>query len=155
MEDMQTTTMTTTARSAFRLPLSFRRTTTSTPAAEWRTMATDAQRLTSQLPILRDGWGPSNLHRYADAALALEAAVWEAARRHEADVTTACTGVEVADRLSRAAAIVPPARDAVSTLSALLDAGANGEIDDLTIETDAVRAADRLIGYLELRARMG
>jgi hypothetical protein len=118
-------------------------------------MATEAQRLTSQLPILRNGWGPSTLHRYAEAALALDAAVWETARRQEADVTTACTVAEVAERLSRAGAIVPPARDAVSTLSALLDAGANGEIDDLTVEPDAVRAADRLIGYLELRARMG
>lgn len=155
MGDMQTTTATPTTRSPFRLALPFRHTIDLTPAAEWRARATEAQRLTTQLPILRDGWGPSPVRRYAETALALDAAVWETARRHQVDVTTACTVADVADRLSRAGAIVPPARDAAAILSALLQAGAEGAIDDLTIEADAVRAATRLIGYLELRARMG
>ena len=103
-------------------------------------------RLTRDLPHLRTPL-PLDL---ADAGIRLDAAMWEVARRHEIDVCTTCSVLSVADKLAAKGWSTGPARDALRALVMLRGSG--------TATTDtptAILAAARLIGYLELRSRLG
>ena len=103
-------------------------------------------RLTRDLPHLRT---PLSLD-LADAGIRLDAAVWEVARRHNVDVCTTCSVLDVADKLASDGWSTGPARDALRALVMLRGSGA------ATTDTPtAVLAAARLIGYLELRSRLG
>jgi hypothetical protein len=103
-------------------------------------------RLTRDLPHLRTAL-PLDL---ADAGIRLDAAVWELARRHDVDVCPTCSVLDVADKLASDGWSTGPARDALRALVMLRGSG--------TATTDtptAILAAARLIGYLELRSRLG
>lgn len=102
--------------------------------------------LTQDLPHLRTDL-PTDL---ADAGIRLDAAVWEVARRHHVDVCTSCSVLDVADALAADGWSTGPARDALRALVMLRGSGAN-----TTDTPTAVLAAARLIGYLELRSRLG
>lgn len=87
-----------------------------------------AETLVSQLPILvRGGWTPAVPLDPDEALLRLQAAMWEVAAR----------GVP----------IVPPATEAARLLTRLLTRP--------TVGLTELRAAARLVAYLELRARFG
>lgn len=103
-------------------------------------------RLTRELPHLRTPL-PLDL---ADAGIRLDAAVWEAARRHNVDVCTTCSVLDVADKLAANGWSTGPARDALRALVMLRGSGTN-----TTDTPTAILAAARLIGYLELRSRLG
>lgn len=103
-------------------------------------------RLTRELPHLR---APLPLD-LADAGIRLDAAVWEVARRHQVDVCTTCSVLDVADELAANGWSTGPARDALRALVMLRGAGVPA-----TDAPAAILAAARLIGYLELRSRLG
>ena len=87
-----------------------------------------AETLVSQLPILvRGGWTPAVSFDPDEALLRLQAAMWEVA--------------------ARGVAIVPPATEAARLLTGLLTRP--------TVGSAVLRAAARLVAYLELRARFG
>lgn len=118
------------------------------PTAAGEARALDrARRLVSQLPVMvRGGWSPAVSLTAADAALRLEAAVWELACRRDVPVAPRSTAADVARALASRGALAPPAAEAVVLVERLL---ADGE------ELEATRVAARLTGYLELRARFG
>ncbi|MDQ3756809.1 MAG: DUF2267 domain-containing protein [Actinomycetota bacterium] len=110
----------------------------------------DARRLVAQLPMLvRGGYVPPTPLGAADAALRLEAAVWELAGRRDVPVLPGSTAAEVARALAVHGSVVPPAMEAVALLERLL---AQGHPAD---ELELCRVAARLTAYLELRARFG
>lgn len=110
----------------------------------------DARRLVAQLPVLvRGGWSPSVPLGAADAALRLEAAVWELAARRDVRVEPGSTAAEVARALAVRGALAPPAAEAVALVEQLLRA------DHPVDEPDRWRLAARLTAYVELRARFG
>lgn len=118
-------------------------------ADTWRSPA-EVGRLVAQLPILvRGGWSPPVPLGPTDAALRLQAAVWELAARRRVLVGATATAVEVTAKLRACGAIVPPAADAVALLEPLLVEGSPA--DDLEVS----RVVARLIAYVELRARFG
>lgn len=87
-----------------------------------------AETLVSQLPMLvRGGWTPAVPLDPDEALLRLQAAMWEVA--------------------ARGAPITPPATEAARLLTPLLARS--------TWNLAALRAAARLVAYLELRARFG
>ncbi len=84
-----------------------------------------------------------------DAALRLEAAVWELACRRDVPVDPGATGAQVARALAADGALAPPAAEAVALVTQLL-AG-----DHLADDLELCRVAARLTAYVELRARFG
>lgn len=102
--------------------------------------------LTRDLPHLRTPV-PADL---ADANIRLDAAVWQVARRHHVDVCPSCSVLDVADRLTASGWSTGPARDALRALVMLRGSGTQ-----TTDTPTALLAAARLVGYLELRARLG
>lgn len=122
---------------------------------DWRGAVTTASRYASQLPQLVTGWAPAQPVGYEEGLLRLEAALWELAARQNVEVGTLCRIEDVADRLVVTAGLVPPARDAIRVLAPLLRRGADGLVEDVTIEVDALRTAARVVSYVELRARLG
>lgn len=110
----------------------------------------EVRRLVAQLPILvRGGWSPSLPLGSTEAALRLQAAVWELAARRQVPVGATATAVDVVRTLRSCGALVPPAADAVTLLEPLL---ADGSTVD---EVEVGRVAARLIAYIELRAGFG
>lgn len=109
-----------------------------------------ARRLVTQLPVLvRGGWSPSVSLGSADAALRLEAAVWELAARRDVLVEPGSTAADVARALAAHGALTPPAAEAVALVERLLLE------DHPTDELDRCRLAARLTAYVDLRARFG
>jgi hypothetical protein len=102
--------------------------------------------LTANLPHLRTHL-PADL---VDAAIRLEAAVWEVAQRHDVEVCPTCSVLDVADALAGNGWSTGPARDALRAL--VMIRGARRATTDTPV---ALLAAARLIGYLELRSRLG
>jgi hypothetical protein len=110
----------------------------------------EARKLVAQLPVLvRGGWSPPVSLDRTDAALRLQAAVWELASRRQVLVAGHSTTADVARRLRATGALVPPAAEAVAMLERLLAA------DDVGDELEMCRVVARLTAYVELRARFG
>jgi hypothetical protein len=107
-------------------------------------------RLVAQLPVLvRGGWTPAMPLSTTDAALRLEAAVWELASRREVPVVPGSTAADVARALAARGALAPPAAEAVVLVEELL---ADDRVED---HLELWRVAARLTAYVELRARFG
>jgi hypothetical protein len=106
--------------------------------------------LTAHLPQLVRGWSVPIPVGLADAALWLDAAMWDAARRFDVDLCATCTVFDVVDGLSRRGWSSGPARDALRAFVMLRWAP-----QTMAAELAACRAAGRLLAYLELRTRFG
>ena len=110
----------------------------------------DARRLVTQLPVLvRGGWTPPVPLGTADAALRLDAAVWELACRRDVPVAPGSTAADVARALAAHGALAPPAAEAVALVERLL------LDDDPCDDVERCRTAAWLTAYVELRARFG
>ncbi|HEX2040755.1 MAG TPA: hypothetical protein VHF47_13610 [Acidimicrobiales bacterium] len=109
-----------------------------------------ARKLVAQLPVLvRGGWAPAVSLTTADAALRLEAAVWELAYRRDVTVEPGSTATQVARALAARGALAPPAAEAVVLVERVL--ADDGVVDHVEL----CRVAARLTAYVELRARFG
>lgn len=110
-----------------------------------------------QLPVLRQGRATRRLPAtWEGVHLRLQAALWEVAARADIPVTPGSSVDAVARLLVGYGAIIPPAGDGVRALAAITGAGCSGRAPrgDLTVDEGA-RLAERLSGYLALRARFG
>lgn len=108
----------------------------------------EVNRATWQLPVLLAGrWSPAVPLGNADAALRLQAALWELAARLHIAVGPDDDAAEVARRLAEQGLLADGAARAVATLTQAL------AVDGYDVE--ACRLAARLIAHLELRARFG
>ena len=115
------------------------------------------RREASQLPVLR-GPRPARTvpETWEGVCLRLEAALWEVAARADVAVRAGASIDEVARLLVGHGAIIPPAGDAVRTLAAVVGSGCEGEASDPAADmAEASALAERLAGYLALRARFG
>lgn len=106
--------------------------------------------LTAQLPQLVTGWSAPVPIGLADAALRLDAAVWNLARRFDVDMCATCSVFDVVDGLSRHGWSNGAARDALRAFVMLR--WAPGTVES---ELTACGAAGRLLAYFELRTRFG
>ncbi|HVF76266.1 MAG TPA: hypothetical protein VM938_14610 [Acidimicrobiales bacterium] len=105
-------------------------------------------RQTWQLPVLLSGrWSTAMSLGNADAAIRLQAALWELAASKHVPVGPQATVAEVATSLAERGALAPAAASAAAVLA---DALADDGFDET-----ASRLVGRLIGHLELRARYG
>lgn len=105
-------------------------------------------RQTWQLPVLLSGrWSTATPLGNADAAIRLQAALWELAASKNVPVGPHATVAEVPTVLQERGALAPAAAQAAV---ALADALAADGLDET-----ACRLAGRLIAHLELRARYG
>lgn len=124
-----------------------------TPAAPVRSAAAavamaEVSRLTWQLPVVVSRrWSTPLPLGKADAALRLQAALWELAARRHVRVGPGATTGDVARLLAEHRALTPGAARAAAILDDLL-------ADD-GYDVDVWRLTGRLIGHLELRARFG
>lgn len=107
-------------------------------------------RLTAGLPHLHAPAPRAPTDTLADGVIRTEAALWEVARRHHVDICPRCSVLDVADALAAKGWTTGSARDA---LRAVVMLSAATRVD--SSDRRAAAAVDRLIGYLELRARMG
>lgn len=106
------------------------------------------ERLVWQLPVLIAGrWTPGTPLGNADAALRLQAALWELAARRHIAVGPDATVAEVASLLASRRAVAPAAAKAATMLASAL------AVDGF--DRAACRLAGRLVAHLELRARYG
>lgn len=117
-----------------------------------------ARREAWQLPILR----PSRTVRrlpltWEGVGLRLQAALWEVAARSDIPVAPGTSIDELARLLVGYGAIIPPAGDAVRALAGMVEGGCGGEPSASTGAdvAGAARLAERLAGYLALRAHFG
>lgn len=110
-----------------------------------------ARREALQLPVLRQG-RPSHkaLPSWDGVALRLQCALWEVAASADVPVRPGASIDAVARLLVGHGAVIPPAGDAVRVLASLADAAPAG-VD----VAEAASVAERLAGYLALRARFG
>jgi hypothetical protein len=113
-----------------------------------------ARRFTYQLPL---GSAPRPFEgrvrgTFGGAATDIEQALWGVALAKGVVVDVDERPMVLACRLMRVHAIVPPAVDAVQALLPILEAGAAGNLVDLSVETAAAKLAERLVGYLDSRA---
>lgn len=108
----------------------------------------EVTRATWQLPVLLAGrWSPAVPLGNADAALRLQAALWELAARKQVAVGPDDDAAEVASRLGEQGSLAPGAARAIGIVAGAL--AADG------YDVEACRLAARLIAHLELRARFG
>ena len=116
-----------------------------------------ARREALQLPVLRQGRTPRRLpETWEGVELRLQAALWEVAARADIPVTPGASIDAVARRLVGHGAIIPPAGVAVRALAALTRAGCEGGDAIASVSAaEVARLAERLAGYLALRARFG
>lgn len=130
------------------------------PARRWndlpRALAT-VRTEALQLPVLRQGRSSRRLpETWEGVALRLQAALWEVAARADIAVRPGASIDEVARLLVGHGAIIPPAGDAVRALAVLVAAGCDAGSDATgTTPAEGARLAERLAGYLALRARFG
>jgi hypothetical protein len=113
-----------------------------------------ARRFTYQLPL---GSAPLPLAgrvrgSFASAARDIEHALWGVALAKGVAVDVDERPMVLACRLLRLRAISPPAVDAVGALFPILEAGAAGNLVDLSVEPAAAKLTERLVGYLDSRA---
>ena len=110
-----------------------------------------------QLPVLREGRASHRLPRtWEGVGLRLQAALWEVAARSDIPVTPGTSIGELARLLVGYGAIIPPAGDAIRALAGVVDDGCRGDtLPPAPTVAEAARVADRLAGYLALRARFG
>ena len=111
----------------------------------------------SSLPVLRRSRPVRRLpETWQGVALRLQAALWEVAARSDIRVTAGASIDEVARLLVGHGAVIPPAGDAVRALAVILEAGCAGEPAYPAVGVaEAARLAERLSGYLALRAHFG
>lgn len=115
-----------------------------------------ARREAWQLPVLRQGRPAGRLpETWEGVALRLQAALWEVAARADIPVRPGASIHAVARLLVGYGAIIPPAGDAVRALAAVAEAGCAGRVGATTGIEETARLAERLAGYLALRARFG
>ncbi|HEX9968778.1 MAG TPA: hypothetical protein VGB03_01465 [Acidimicrobiales bacterium] len=108
----------------------------------------DVRRLTWQLPVVVAGrWSTAVPLGNADAALRLQAAMWELASTRHLPLGPHATTPDVAALLAEQGALAPGAARAAAILAGVL------ATDGYDVE--ACRLAARLIAHLELRARFG
>lgn len=108
----------------------------------------ELKRATWQLPVLIAGrWSPAVPVGNADAALRLQAALWELAAHFQVAVGPDDDAAEVARRLAEQGLLAGGAARAVAMLTDVL--GVDG------YDVEACRLTARLIAHLELRARYG
>lgn len=109
---------------------------------------TEVNRLTWQLPVVVSGkWSTAVPLGNADAAMRLQAALWELAARRDLPLGPTATTSDVAALLAEEGALAPGAARAAAILA--------GVLADDGYDVDACRMAARLIAHLELRARFG
>ena len=116
-----------------------------------------ARREADGLPVLRQGQASRRLLRtWEGVDLVLREALWEVAARSGVPVAPGVPIASLARLLVGYGALVPPAGDAVRVVAAAVDAGRAGRLPAAgpTVEEGA-RVAERLAGYLRLRARFG
>ena len=115
------------------------------------------RREASSLPVLRQSRPVRRLpETWQGVALRLQAALWEVAARSDIRVTAGASIDEVARLLVGHGAIIPPAGDAVRALAVIVEAGCAGEPAYPAVGVaEAARLAERLSGYLALRAHFG
>lgn len=108
----------------------------------------EVSRATWQLPVLLAGrWSPAVPLGNADAALRLQAALWELAARKHVAVGPSDDAADLARRLGDQGSLAPGAARAIGIVANVL------AVDGFDVE--ACRLAARLIAHLELRARFG
>ena len=130
------------------------------PAVRWDDPATalaTARKEALQLPVLRQGRMARRLpETWEGVALRLQAALWEVAARADIPVRPGASIDEVARLLVGHGAIIPPAGDAIRALATLTTAGCYGGSEAAgATSAEGARLAERLAGYLALRARFG
>ena len=109
-----------------------------------------------QLPVLRQGPSPRALPAtWQEVTLRLQAALWEVAARADVPVTPGASIDEVARLLVGYGAVIPPAGDAVRLLAAVAVSGCDADPAPAVSAAEAAPLAERLSGYLALRARFG
>ncbi len=115
------------------------------------------RREASSLPVLRHARPVRRLpETWQGVALRLQAALWEVAARSDIRVTAGASIDEVARLLVGHGAIIPPAGDAVRALAGMIEAGCAEEPAYPAVDVaEAARLAERLSGYLALRAHFG
>lgn len=126
-------------------------------AGEYADAVAVARREAWQLPVLRLGRTARRLpETWEGVHLRLQAALWEVAARSDIPVTPGSSVDAVARLLVGHGAIIPPAGDGVRALAAVAEAGCSGREPrgDLGV-AEGARLAERLAGYLALRARFG
>lgn len=115
-----------------------------------------ARREAAQLPVLRQAAARHRLPETWDGVcLRLQAALWEVAARADIPLRPGVSVGAAARLLVGYGAIIPPAGDAVRALTRVVNAGCAGTLGDGVTVTAAARVAERLSGYLALRARFG
>lgn len=108
------------------------------------------------LPVLRQPKGPGRLpETWQGVALRLQAALWEVAARADIPVRPGASVEEVARLLVGHGAIIPPAGDAIRALMAVVQSGCDSDPAAVGGVGEAASVAERLAGYLALRARFG
>lgn len=114
------------------------------------------RREASNLPVLRRPKSAGRLPgTWQGVTLRLQAALWEVAARADIPVRPGASVDEVARLLVGHGAIIPPAGDAVRALASVVEAGCDADPATLHGVGEAASLAERLAGYLALRARFG
>lgn len=111
-----------------------------------------------QLPVLRRGRHRARVDAgtWPAVTLRLQAALWEVAARADVPVAPGASVDEVARILVGHGALIPSAGDAVRVLAAVAESASGAEATDLRVDVrEAASLAERLSGYLALRARFG
>ena len=110
-----------------------------------------------QLPVLRSGRPAPRLpETWQGVALRLQAALWEVAARADIPVSPGTSIDEMARLLVGYGAVIPPAGDAVRALAAVVNSACDGEPAFPAVGVaEAASLAERLAGYLALRAHFG
>ena len=110
-----------------------------------------------QLPVLRRRGARDRLPAtWPGVTLLLQAALWEVAARADVPVAPGASIDEVARLLVGHGAIIPPAGDAIRALAGVAEARRAGEPGHPAPGVaEAAAVAERLAGYLALRARFG
>lgn len=116
-----------------------------------------ARREAWQLPVLRQGRVPRRLpETWEGVHLRLQAALWEVAAKADIPVSPGSSVDAVARLLVGYGAIIPPAGDGVRALAAIAESACSGREARGGLAVDeGARLAERLAGYLALRARFG
>lgn len=108
------------------------------------------------LPVLRQPKAAGRLpETWQGVTLRLQAALWEVAARADIPVRPGASVDEVARLLVGHGAIIPPAGDAIRVLASVVEAGCDSAPANLHGVGEAASLAERLAGYLALRARFG
>jgi hypothetical protein len=120
------------------------------------TVLAGLRREASNLPVLRRPRAAGRLPRtWQGVTLRLQSALWEVAARADIPVRPGASVDDVARLLVGHGAIIPPAGDAVRALASVVEAECDADSANLHGVGEAASLAERLAGYLALRARFG